>query len=92
VIEIMQQWNFDVVSQVCCPFHAAVHDVRKCCDKMRRLRCKRNFLPQGLVQCKSCGILSNNDVDDGSPADCETCGQKEGLSVYPRRSAAVASL
>jgi len=92
LIASVQQWNFEVTSRSCCPFHAAVRDMWKCCDRLRRSRCKHDFLPEADVQCKFCGILSEDDSAGGPPAACEVCGSEGAMSIRPQPKVVVASL
>eukprot|EP00443_Scrippsiella_acuminata_P127236 CAMPEP_0115592718 /NCGR_PEP_ID=MMETSP0272-20121206/10929_1 /TAXON_ID=71861 /ORGANISM="Scrippsiella trochoidea, Strain CCMP3099" /LENGTH=343 /DNA_ID=CAMNT_0003027963 /DNA_START=406 /DNA_END=1434 /DNA_ORIENTATION=+ len=87
LIAMMHQWNFDVTPGACCPFHAAVRDARKCCEWLRRSRCKQNFLSDPHAQCKSCGILyDDEDIIASPPTSCEVCGEEGTVCIRPRQT------
>lgn len=57
--EIVQQWNFNIPDDSCCPLHAALHAVDEAVKTCRKAPCLPEFCPVGTRQCGKCGVLTD---------------------------------
>lgn len=63
----LMQWNFELPSEPCCLYHAALTACMRACETLQARQCQIGFMPGGSVQCNQCGLL----LEDGE--SCTVC-------------------
>lgn len=69
LVGTLLKWNVHVPYKSCCPYHAAIRELRRHVKHLQVRACQPGYQPSADAQCRYCGILA----DWNESPECEVC-------------------
>lgn len=72
IVATLARWYLHVGEEHCCPFHAAVRELRDSVQRLEGFGCANEFAACGRLQCNHCGVLAEGRSGD----TCDVCRRR----------------
>mmetsp|Transcript_18949 Transcript_18949/g.49189 ORF Transcript_18949/g.49189 Transcript_18949/m.49189 type:complete len:98 (-) Transcript_18949:103-396(-) len=93
VAMLLQRWVVITSVRMCCPWHAAILELKGSQKRLQKGMCNLDFGPRGLFQCQVCGTVATSQLIEivKKTGLCDVCG-KPPLFKYLARPRLATSL